>query len=459
MKQQFEIRRILAVKVAVIAILLSIAQLASAQAFDYDKEKATDFYKFDEYGRLLNAKKTFHNAILYLDLRGETKLCYNDGNIVDFTSKIFKDILNRDYKSINISHYEYNYYNGDYHNGEIRWYDETYTVDKWFKEIMAKDVADSVYNSTVLLVHNPDVTVKANDGSTITIHYYGNGNGYNFEQKFNNGDHLKTRIYNDDITIAYLKKDFGDYKVTYNNKEDGTIIYDNGQIFKGNLIFLPEDVDYLKKGDRYSSFYNCEILKHDEYHDPYVLALGDIAIKTLRQNYYYKEYSWLKNTSLENKGYPLLFSPLVIGNIAKVLPYDGELMDKDGKIIDVFRNGEKLDDFDKMSVIGAKQAQIDKEKKAAADAIAQKEMIYKKYGKLSADALYNGEVVVGMSEQLFIIGANNYVFKKFSIVNKSIENSDYSRCYDLYKLNSNFSLVSVGYIWARDGKISSIHYY
>lgn len=43
MKQQFEIRRILAVKVAVIAILLSIAQLASAQAFDYEKEKATDF--------------------------------------------------------------------------------------------------------------------------------------------------------------------------------------------------------------------------------------------------------------------------------------------------------------------------------------------------------------------------------------------------------------------------------
>lgn len=133
-------------------------------------------------------------------------------------------------------------------------------------------------------------------------------------------------------------------------------------------------------------------------------------------------------------------------------------MDKDGKIIDVFRNGEKLDDFDKMSVISAKQAQIDKEKKATADAIAQKETIYKKYGKLSADALYNGEVVVGMSEQLFIIGANNYVFKKFSIVNKSIENSD-SCCYDLYKLNSNFSLVSVGYIWARDGKISSIHYY
>lgn len=458
MKQQFEIRRILAVKVAVIAILLSITQLVSAQTFDYEKEKATDFYKFDDNGRLLNAKKTYKNAILYLDLQGETKLCYNDGNIVDFTSMIFKDILNRDYKSINISHYEYNYYNGDYHNGEIRWYDETYTVEKWFKEIMAKDVADSVYNSTILLVHHPDVTVKADDGSTIKIRY--SNSDYTFEQKFNNGDYLETDIHSYGAAyISNFKKDFGNYKVTYNGNKNGAIIYNNGQIFKGNLIFLPEDVDYLKKGDRYSSLYNCEILKHDEYHDPYVLALGDIAIKTLRQNYYYKEYSWLKNTSLENKGYPLLFSPLVIGNIAKVLPYDGELMDKDGKIIDVFRNGEKLDDFDKMSVISAKQAQIDKEKKAAADAMAQKEMIYKKYGKLSADALYNGEVVVGMSEQLFIIGANNYVFKKFSIVNKSIENSDYSRCYDLYKLNSNFSLVSVGYIWARDGKISSIHYY
>lgn len=73
MKQQFEIRRILAVKVAVFAILLSIAQLASAQAFDYEKEKATDFYKFDEVGWLLNAKKTFHNAILYLDLQGYTR--------------------------------------------------------------------------------------------------------------------------------------------------------------------------------------------------------------------------------------------------------------------------------------------------------------------------------------------------------------------------------------------------
>lgn len=455
MKQQFEIRRILAVKVAVIAILLSIAQLASAQAFDYEKEKATDFYKFDEVGWLLNAKKTFHNAILYLDLQGETKLCYNDGNIVDFTPKIFKDILDANHKSININHYKY-----DYSNGQIYWQDEKYTVDKWFKEIMAKDVADSIYNSTILLVHNPDVTVKADDGSTIKIHYRENGCGYEFEQEFNNGDHLKTTksSIGDDVFIRYFKKDFGDYKVTHND-EEGTIIYDNGQIFKGDLIFLPEDVDYLKKGDRYSSFYNCEILKHDEYHDPNVLALGDIAIKTLRQNYYYKEYLGQKNASIESNGYPLLFSPLVIGNIAKVLPYDGELMDKDGKIIDVFRNGEKLDDFDKMSVISAKQAQIDKEKKAAADAMAQKEMIYKKYGKLSADALYNGEVVVGMSEQLFIIGANNYVFKKFSIVNKSIENSDYSRCYDLYKLNSNFSLVSVGYIWARDGKISSIHYY
>lgn len=334
-----------------------------------------------------------------------------------------------------------------------------YTVDKWFKEIMAKDVADSIYNSTILLVHNPDVTVKADDGSTIKIHYIENGCGYEFEQEFNNGDHLKTTksSIGDDVFIHYFKKDFGDYKVTHNGNE-GTIIYDNGQIFKGDLIFLPEDVDYLKKEEN-SRYHNVKILKHDEYHDPNVLALGDIAIKTLRQNYYYKEYLGQKNASIESNGYPLLFSPLVIGNIAKVLPYDGELMDKDGKIIDVFRNGEKLDDFDKMSVIGAKQAQIDKEKKAAADAIAQKEMIYKKYGKLSADALYNGEVVVGMSEQLFIIGANNYVFKKFSIVNKSIENSDYSRCYDLYKLNSNFSLVSVGYIWARDGKISSIHYY
>lgn len=146
MKQQFEIRRILAVKVAVFAILLSIAQLASAQAFDYEKEKATDFYKFDERGWLLNAKKTFHNAILYLDLQGETKLCYNDGNIVDFTPKIFRDVLNADHKSIKINYYEY-----AYDPNTIDWCDDTYTVDIWFKEIMTWDVADSVYNCNILL--------------------------------------------------------------------------------------------------------------------------------------------------------------------------------------------------------------------------------------------------------------------------------------------------------------------
>ena len=87
MKQQFEIRRILAVKVAVIAILLSIAQLASAQAFDYEKEKATDFYKLDDNGILCKAKKTFKNAILNVDLDGETKLTYYNGNVLGFTEK------------------------------------------------------------------------------------------------------------------------------------------------------------------------------------------------------------------------------------------------------------------------------------------------------------------------------------------------------------------------------------
>lgn len=98
--------------------------------------------------------------------------------------------------------------------------------------------------------------------NSLKIHYRENGCGYEFEQEFNNGDHLKTTksSIGDDVFIRYFKKDFGDYKVTHND-EEGTIIYDNGQIFKGDLIFLPEDVDYLKKGDRYSSFYNCEILK------------------------------------------------------------------------------------------------------------------------------------------------------------------------------------------------------
>lgn len=450
MKQQFEIRRILAVKVAVSAILLSIAQLASAQAFDYEKEKATDFYKFYDNGILCKAKKTFKNAILNVDLDGETKLTYSNGDVVDFTNKI-----NRYSKKIYLSYYNDDAYTSRQDNRIAEWVSEEAPINDWYKQIMVLETVEPIYNKLILGVHNPGITMAAEDGSTITT------NGSTFKQVMKNGDYIENwasladyeyvpptgfnRDRDNECEIKAFKKDFGDYKVVYNG-ENKKIIYNNGAVFSGTLHFIPDSASYLEEGP-----YIYKIYKYDNYNDPKAKSLGENVIRMLKQDGYAEGYY------VSNDKY-LYCSPLLVGNIAKVVPWNGNTVDAKGKVLDIYEKGKPLDDFDKMSVLASEQAKIDKEKKAAADAIAQKEMIYKKYGKLSADALYNGEVVVGMSEQLFIIGANNYVFKKFSIVNKSIVNSD-SCCYDLYNLNSNFSLVSVGYIWARDGKISSIHYY
>ena len=86
-----------------------------------------------------------------------------------------------------------------------------------------------------------------------------------------------------------------------------------------------------------------------------------------------------------------------------------------------------------------------------------------KYGDKYVDALLRGEMIIGMHEDLFKIGVLNNVFNKVTDAKLDHESAG-RKCYKLYgyasyETSTKITFTSsafVGWVWFKDGKISSI---
>ena len=112
-----------------------------------------------------------------------------------------------------------------------------------------------------------------------------------------------------------------------------------------------------------------------------------------------------------------------------------------------------------MNLIRCRQSQRNKGKLRVQNAIAQKQELTRKYGEKNTNALYAGNIIAGMPEELFVIGLAGHMFKNVFTATISIQNGA-DRCYDLYQFDQNtFTMKQLGFVWVIDKKVSSIVYY
>lgn len=185
--------------------------------------------------------------------------------------------------------------------------------------------------------------------------------------------------------------------------EDKTIIYNNGDVYKGAIKFSENS------------------------------CLGVV----LDHSGAFDKANLLKANNISDIGRPLY----------------GEMAKADGTVV-VIEKGEE-DEFETIKKTKIAQAKI-KEEKAAAK---QQAALNQKYGKKYVDAMLKGQVIIGMPEELIRLGIIVDAFlPHFNIMTTSINYGNGNVCKDL-TLGSTSGLKNVGYIWFKGGKVSSIVYY
>lgn len=129
--------------------------------------------------------------------------------------------------------------------------------------------------------------------------------------------------------------------------------------------------------------------------------------------------------------------------IANWLPYKGRLRYPDGRSVDYISGESEVDR-------NARQKAAEEKKNAEIKAIYNEAC--KKYGKKYVDAATQGNIIVGMPEELFVI-----VFKP-----RLVKSETHRNCYYVYGMSMNNSGTRITnkkvtkMVWVTNGKVSSI---
>ncbi len=371
-------------------------------AAEYAKEKATDYFKFDNYGQIAEFK------ITYPDL---TKFIYRYD---EKTNKVLEntiyypngDVLDNPYLSYitykKQEEYEYRFTNTQY------------------KDVIPKDVSPQILDTNVAgrrifkdagleitLMKERNPTDQARFGYDYRIRQIKKGGDYAYiETDF---DNMKEKY---ESKVLAFQKTFDDYVVIckdwlYSKAE---IYYKNGNVFVGWMT-----IDF----DQDTTLYE----------DPRIIAL-EIPVG--------KSYEAIKGVTLK----------------------DGRMTSPSGKILGIYEKGKKLDDFDFAQRVAEEEGKLrleqqkrEQQKQALLEAEA-------KYGKANMDALRKGKIVIGMPEEL-LTSAVNYHILPYLGITLSIDHGS-SRCYDLWGVGSDGNLFNPqqkGFVWVTDGKVSSVTIY
>lgn len=137
---------------------------------------------------------------------------------------------------------------------------------------------------------------------------------------------------------------------------------------------------------------------------------------------------------------------------------DGNTVNKENKIVAMYRDCKQLDEFDMAAELAAKQGEIDKQRAAAKAAANEKKTITTKYGSKYADAFFAGNIIVGMPWSLVQIGLDAHSFKNFYSALLSMERESAYGKRQLYSLVGD-DLTYVGHMWVANGAVESITYY
>ena len=224
------------------------------------------------------------------------------------------------------------------------------------------------------------------------------------------GDYLE-KYYEIDDYSGEIKSEgyYGDMRITFNDcvfigspgYSENTIIYNNGDIYKGSLRF------FITPDKEPSNLIN------------------------------YMDFP----TLIQNR--PKEFEEFAHLDRGTVTSTSGE--------VKVIVKGE-VDEFESLKRTKEEQAKIEEAKQQKKNVAA----LVAKYGKENVTALANGTLRLGMPIELFNIGIISQSFAKFNWATVSIENRN-SVCYDLEKFGDPNKRV--GFVWFENGKVSSIVFY
>ena len=378
---------------------------------EYAEMKKSDDFTVDARGNVTKFKKTLPNLCTIVWEGGTTHGKYTlDVTITSYDGDVYKGVVRADrYNSVNEG-IKFIYSNFKENDGEKEGpiTKDVPLEDMWF-------LGDN-YNNNGGIITFADKTKspikRDRKHRTVRVPLKQAGDYYEKSQELDFDDDGKV-IWKDLTGLNYAIANHGKpFRVTLEDGififnsggwQDKTIIYNNGDVFKGAIKFSVNESIGLGGGES-GEFDRANLLK--------VNKISDIG-----------------------------------------RPWYGDLTKADGTVV-VIRSGEE-DEFETIKRTKIAQAKI-KEEKAAAK---QQAALNQKYGKKYVDAMLKGQVIIGMPEELIQLGIIVDAFlPHFNIMTTSIDYGNGNVCKDL-TLASTSRLKNVGYIWFNGGKVSSIVYY
>ena len=369
---------------------------------EYAEMKKSDDFSVDARGNITKFKKTLPNLCTIVWEGGTTERgkSHLDVTVTSYDGDVYKGEVNLSlYNEVNdgIKVICSNFKEKDGKNeGPIK--KDVPLEDMWF-----------LYDGIITFADKTKSPIKQRGNArTVRVPLKHAGDYYEKDQELDFDDDGKV-IWKD--RTYYLGLAVGGFRVTLEDGvfinsggwKDKTIIYNNGDVYKGAITFNKNDSIGMP-GGKSSAFDRANLLKFNKISD--------------------------------------------IGR-----PSYGEMTKADGTVV-VIKNGEE-DEFETIKRTKIAQAKIEEEKAAAKQLAA----LNQKYGKKYVDAMLKGQIIIGMPEELIQLGICVEAFlPRFNIMTTSIDYGNGNVCKDL-TLVSTSRLKNVGFIWFNGGKVSSIVYY
>lgn len=376
---------------------------------EYAEMKKSDDFSMDARGNITKFKKTFPNLCTIV-WEGKKDGIYNlDVTVTSYDGDVYKGMVKAErFNSVNegIKFIYSNFKENDgQKEGPIT--KDVPLEDMWF-------LGDGSRNGGLITFADKTKSpiYRNRDYRTVRVPLKQAGDYYEKDQELAFDDDRKV-IWKEFTGLKYAIANHGKpFRVTLedgiyikNNYEyEGTtIIYNNGDVYKGAVKYSENKSIGLSGGDS-GDFERANLLK--------VNKISDIG-----------------------------------------RPWYGDMTKADGTVV-VIRSGEE-DEFETVKRTKIAQAKIQEEKAAA----KQQAALNQKYGKKYVDAMLKGQVIIGMPEELIRLGIIADAFlPRFNIMTTNIDYGNGNVCKDL-TLGSASRVKSVGYIWFNGGKVSSIVYY
>lgn len=373
---------------------------------EYAEMKKSDDFSVDARGNVTKFKKTLPNLCTIVWEGGTTHGKYTlDVTITSYDGDVYQGAVRAErYNSVNEG-IKYIFSNFKRDDGEKKWSitKDVPLEDMWFLGDDYSGTPDGI----ITFADKTKSPIKRDpDSKTIRVPLKHAGDYYEKVLALDSIDGGKV-IWKDKGwtgTPFRVTLEDGIFIINSGNYLDKTIIYNNGDVYKGAIWYHKNDSLGIIEGDLERGFSRAKLLKANKISD--------------------------------------------IGR-----PWYGDMTKADGTIV-VIRSGEE-DEFETIKRTKIAQAKI-KEEKAAAK---QQAALNQKYGKKYVDAMLKGQVIIGMPEELIQLGIIVDAFlPHFNIMTTSIDYGNGNVCKDL-TLVSTSRLKNVGYIWFNGGKVSSIVYY